>query len=358
MELKIYLKMIAKNWWMILLTMFIAINVTVIITLRSPTLYETKAKYIVAPSLNLFAGGDLIDSMQALESRTIVNTYNEMINSDSLFRTTLNALSISTDDPRLENVTRSSIILSNTNFIEITVKGEDPQLITDLANKLGEEGADQVNELYNDTYIMSEFDPAVVPVIPVSPKPVRDISVSAALSLVVGICLAFLFEQIKMPLDEIRKRNQMDKVANCYNTKYFLYTLDQGKLIEENHPISVGMIEFTGLTTLLENLPQTIQQQLLTRITHLLRNEVRGNDVIGRMGTSTFSIMMFGTPEFAAQKTIDRIKNHLSISLPVDEEQIQLMPIVNAAAMLDGETASDFLERIHNDLGKPMSQSE
>lgn len=352
MELKVYFRMIVKNWWMILLTMFVCVNVTMFVSFTSPTIYRTTAKYVVSPSLNMFTGQDLIDSMKALENRTIVNTYNAMVNSDSLYTATLNDLGISPDDPDLDNLRRGSVILTNTNFIEITVEGENPQLIADIANTMGEEGAVMVNEMYSNTFDMTAFDAAKVPTNPISPNPVQDIAVAFALSFVVGVCLAFLVEQIKMPLSEIRKRNQIDKMANCYNTKYFIYLLEQNSLEEDNKPISIGVIEFTGLTALLENLPTTIQQSMLTRLTHLLRNEVRGNDVIGRLGPATFGIMMCTTPDFASHKTIERILNHMSISLPLEEENIPVAPIGNASELLEGEPVTICLERVKNSLGK------
>ena len=61
MELKIYFRMIKKNWWVILLVTFIAVNATMVLSLVATKKYQVTAKYVVTPSLDLFDSDQYID---------------------------------------------------------------------------------------------------------------------------------------------------------------------------------------------------------------------------------------------------------------------------------------------------------
>ncbi len=358
MELKIYFRMIKKNWWVILLVTFIAVNATMVLSLVATKKYQLTAKYVVTPSLDLFDSDQYIDSMTALESRTIVSTYTELLNTDNLYEETLKELGYPDPEaPEVESIQRTAVNLTETNFIVITVEGPDPVLITDIANLLGEKGTVLIAQLFGNVYSLTAMDKAVTPKDPISPQPVRDTILAFALGPIVGICLAILFETIRTPLDEYREKSKLDRMANCYNAKHFSYLMEQEILNIEDQPISIGLVQFTGLTTLIDNLPQSITQSILTRITHLLRRELRGNDIIGRLDSNLYGIIMIVTPEIAAEKAIERITNALSIELKFEDEKIPLSPVTSSVAVLEGETAQQAFDRAYSNLGASYTRT-
>ena len=71
MEIRFYLRMIQRGWWLIVISIIVAVNVSVINSyFFSTNMYAAEALFIVSPNLDkIKAEDDLVDSLDTLDRR-------------------------------------------------------------------------------------------------------------------------------------------------------------------------------------------------------------------------------------------------------------------------------------------------
>ena len=93
MEMRFYLRIIRKGWWLILIAALVAVNLSLVYSyyLTRPT-YEAVARFIVSPNIQNIESRDLINSLESLDKRSIISTYAEVLNSREIINKTLTVL--------------------------------------------------------------------------------------------------------------------------------------------------------------------------------------------------------------------------------------------------------------------------
>ena len=93
MEMRFYMRIIRKGWWLILIAALAAVNFSLVYSyyLTKPT-YEAVARFIVSPNIQNIESRDLVNSLEALDKRSIISTYAEVLNSREIITKTLNLL--------------------------------------------------------------------------------------------------------------------------------------------------------------------------------------------------------------------------------------------------------------------------
>jgi diguanylate cyclase (GGDEF)-like protein len=294
-------------------------------------------------------GRDVVTSLEALDKRSIISTYAEFLNSTRIYNETVEALQL--DPLELSDYTVTTVVLPDANVLELTVAGTDPETVALLANQIGQRAISNISLLYL-AYDISMLDPATAPSEPFSPQPLRDLSLALALGLVGGAALAFLSEQIRIPLEAYRQRLRMDSETGVYNSRYFQQLVEDELLQNPTMVTSVGLVDLTGFQDYLETLPPVATQRLLAHVTDVLRRELRGNDVIGRWTATSFIVMLPSTPGSAAMRTFDRIRSAISqpISLPQYGEMVNLKPYTGVATYDGNMTPSELLDHVKSAL--------
>jgi len=353
MEIKFYLKMLQRRWWIVGLTVILAVNVALITAYLTKPVYHSSAVFTVSPSTELgTTGQETLNSLDTLDKPSINQTYAEVLNSQRVYEETLKSMNL-----RVENMTsytRSAVVLPSANVLELTVEGSDPKLVALLANNLGQNAIAHIKQIYT-AYNIIVLDPALVPSIPISPQPVRDAGVACLLGLVIGAALAIASEQIRVPLDSYRLRASLDPISLVFTRRYINHRIDE--LLSQNQidETSLGLIRLNGLRDLIDTLPQSIIQQLMRYVATSLSKELRGNDVICRWSKTTFALLLPSTNEIAAARTMERIRNalHKPVDLENYGETVNLDPYISVTSFQVGDTtvgiskrAEDGLERI------------
>ncbi len=352
MELKIYLQMLQRSWWIVLLTALAALAIALAaVFLVTPT-YRSTARFVVSPNLEQIGmqdDTDLLRSLEALDRRSIIATYAEVINSDRIFKEAVAVLGLSAME--VPEYSHSTVVLPDANILELSVDGPNPGVTTLMANTLGQQAINYITELYT-VYEVSFMDTAIQPTDPISPQPVRDASLAFVLGIVMGAVLAIIREQLRTPLEAFLARTQVDSTSSAYNRRYFEDQLDDLTGRSAEALVSLGLVRLDGLTNYLQVMPQPIVQQLLRQITDIMRNELRGNDAIGRWDESTFSIMLPNTPGKAALSTLGRVQSALSspMRFSPDGETVRLEPKVGIGERLAGDGANLVIERAESAL--------
>ncbi len=360
MELRYYLRMLQRGWWIIAITALVALNVALISAYLATPIYQASARFVVSPNPELIKAADVLNSLDTLDKRSVVSTYAEFMQSSRIFQETIVALGLNPDD--LNSYEISAVVLPDANILELSVEGPDPQLTALLANNVGQRGIDYIKAYYQ-IYDISLLDPAAAPSEPTSPQPVRDAGLSLVLGAVVGVGLAILSEQIRIPLDAYRQRRILDSTSGAYNRRHFQHVLEDEVAQRPEGVLSLAMIQLNGLKDLIDTLPQPLVQRLLRQVTTTLRKELRGNDIVGRWDDICFAIMLPATPGTAAARTLERI--HQSLSAPTilesgvfnANEALSLEPYVGVATHKSHASAQTLVERTAKALETALVQS-
>ena len=350
MELKIYFQSIKRGWWIILLTLLAAVNIGIVMLLTSQPVYSVNAKFIISPNVDLISSQrELVDSLDTLDKRSIISTYAEILKSNVIVSQTITSLKLA------ENIVDDYFInvvpLPDTNVLELTIEGPDAKVAAAIANKNGQFAIVYMNERY-PVYQIDFVDFARPTSEPISPQPVRDLGLALIFGLLGGIVLAIVREQLSTSIDSLRMRSIMDNVSGVYNQQHFLKLLRQHVSTKPNENLSLGLIKLTGLDEVLPVLPQSLEKRILQQSTQVLKEQLRGNDIVGRWDESTFAVFLPNTPDQAAQATFERIKDFLETSYQAngDEMAIDLAPHVGITVLKNSEPVNELIDRVSQAL--------
>ena len=140
----------------------------------------------------------------------------------------------------------------------------------------------------------------------------------------------------------------MDNESGVYNQQHFLRLLRQQVVDKPQENLSLGLIKLNGLDEIISVLPQSVERKILQQSTQVLKEQLRGNDIVGRWDKLTFGVFLPNTPAQAAQTTFERIQEFLDISYGIDgdEMSVELDPQVGITVMTETEPVSDLVDRV------------
>jgi len=343
MNIKMYFRMIQKGWWIIVLTVLATLNVILIIDMFSSPIYEATTRMIVLPNAESFAGKDFVSSLSSLDNSSIVTTYADVFDSEFNQQAFINTLNLTEDE--IAEYSQSTVVLPDSNVLEIYVTGPNAEITAQWANGVARTGIDYMRNLYQ-VYEVNILDAAVVPTEPISPRPARDLSLGGVLGLLVGVILAILRDQLRIPLEAYRQRRLVDSQSGAFNREHFetLLTEQTEKSAGEGGVFSLVMIKLEGLMEFYDTLPQQVLNRLLTDVVGVLRAGLRGNDSVGRWDESTFSLLLPDTPVKAAETIKGRLLKALTppMALASLDEKIALRPAVGVAEFTKGADSDEI----------------
>lgn len=356
MEIKLYLRMLQKGWWVILLTALVALASSVAVSFLTIPQYSATARFIIIPSSSLKTSSEVINSLNTLDRASVVATYVEIMNSDKILVDSLTFLNVNPDS--IKDYTIQAVALPSSSVLELTVTGPDPKLVADLSNAIGQQTIIFANSI-SFILVINFLDAATLPTIPLTPQPLRDAGLALVMGIFIGSIFAILGEQFRIPFETFRQRLNIDSTTGVYNSSYFRRIIEKRIAENPDENFSMGLIELNGLRDLLVSLPPIGLQQLFQKAIGILRNELRGNDIIGRWEDVSFSILLPGTPAIAASKTFDRIFQALSpsIELPQFDITIKLDPHIGGVVYSNRITTQELFAKANNSLEEARRNS-
>jgi diguanylate cyclase (GGDEF)-like protein len=171
----------------------------------------------------------------------------------------------------------------------------------------------------------------------------------------VGVVLAILSEQIRVPLEAYRQRLRLDPQTKVFNRRHFSRLLDEELSKNYDGVLCVGVVELNGLQDYLDTLPSAGMQKVLQKVTDTLQRELRGNDTIGRWDDTSFIVMVPATSGSAAKRIFNRIYQALlsAVDLPQYGVVVNLDPHLGGAEYSTGISHQELLEK----AGTALEQS-
>lgn len=345
MEVKLYFRMLQRSWWIIVITTLAAVIAALVASYFTPPTYQTTTKFIVSPSPSLVTGGgNILNSLSTLDKRSIVTTYAEILNSERIYLETRNLLQL--DNVNLAEYQYNAVALPDANIIEFTVTGPDKDVVYMLANGIGQHTVEYVRSLYQ-VYDLNVLDPAPVPTFPISPQPVRSAGVALVVGLALGIVLALIREMVRTPIENFVRQRNLDDTSLALNRRAFERRLTEVAFASPQD-FSLCVVHLNGLADFVNVLPQSTLQRVFRGVTQVLRNQLRGNDIVGRWSDVDFIVLLSDTPGTAAMNTMERVRMALSYPIAVDisGEELLLDPQIGIAEYRVGDTAQTMIRNI------------
>lgn len=339
MEIRYYLNTIQKGWWMILVSVLVAVNLSLVFSYFIATpMYESTARFIVGPNLSYVADRDLVNSLEALDKRSLITTYAEVINSPQIINDTIILLNGNPDN-FVEYQTFVSV-LPDTNIISFSVRGPDPQVTAMLTNSVGQHAIDFIQGIYI-AYDIAFLDEAVVPLEPYYPRPMQDAAFAFLVGAVVGVGLAVFKDMLGSTLEKLSERKMIDYESQALSRSFFERRVREEMARHPESVLTLGFIFLNGVEEFYDSLPQTYVTRIMQKVTETLRYQLRGNDVVGRWAKLEFCILFPSTDGEAARQRMIRIREVLNeqfVLEPGDASNLVLDPRIGLADRQGGES--------------------
>jgi diguanylate cyclase (GGDEF)-like protein len=358
MEMRFYLRIIKRGWWLILIAALVAVNLSLVYSyyLTSPT-YEAVARFIVSPSIQNTESGDLINSLEALDKRSIISTYAEVLNSRDIIGRTLTVLNM--DAAQYSAYTAFVTVLPDANIIRFSVQGPDPEVATLLANGIGQNAIDFIRNLYV-IYNIEFLDQAIVPSEPIEPKPIQNAGLALLVGIVVGVGLAIFRDQLSSTLDRLGERNKIDYESLAYSRPFFERKIRQEIGSEPDSVLTFGILHLNGIQDFYDSLPQAYVNKVMRHVAETLKYQLRGNDIVGRWSNLEFGVLLPSTDGASAEGRMARIREVLDqpFSLEADGETDVLLDLrIGLADRQGGESLTAVIEQAEKALDVAMQSN-
>lgn len=317
MELRMYMQILKRGWWIIVLSVLAAFNTALLVSYLSPSVYQATSRFIVSPNVSVFSNSsDVNSSMDTLDRRSIINTYKELLASPSVYGTHPIIAAIPSAE-FTKNFTIKAVVIPDTNILQLTVDGNDAEAVASIARAIEEQSTLYINKLY-PVYNFTILDSATVPIEPILPKPIQNASLALVFGLFLGVGLAFLQDQLQNTIDALRARSSIDPATTLFNRAYFEKSLVQEISKNPTGILSLGIITFTGLDEVADILPQSMVQKVMRQVSLTLKEELRSHDFVGRWDKTRLAVLLPSTPATAARNTLNRIQKLLSAPISLD----------------------------------------
>lgn len=190
MEPRLIFRTMARQWWIFLTVILITVGTTLFLTLRQTPIYRAKGTYIIRLNREITdakTASTLLDSLNRYPE--LQGTYSEIAMSQMIKRQAGSKMELPGSELRKLSV--SSRTLPGSKILEITVQGENPELIRDFTKVVGEETMAYVNNLYS-SYEITPLDLPNAPNTPISPKIPFNLVVGTLLGAFLGFAAVLI----------------------------------------------------------------------------------------------------------------------------------------------------------------------
>jgi len=347
MEINIYLKTIQRGWWIIVMVMFTAMNVSLLVSYFTPPVYETSSRFVVSPNAEVYTNSwDIVDSLDTLDRRSIINTYKELLTSSAAYTSSPEIQKL---DPVLleDQYAISVVVVPDTNILKLSVEGPDPDIVVQISNAIGTEALDYVNRLY-PVYNFSVLEKPKIPTTPIRPEPVKNAGLALLIGAVLGVGLAFSREQLQFSFERLRERTITDPVTTAYTHNHFEKRLREEVVNNPDANFAFGIINFRGIEESIEVLPSAMIDRAMRKVAQVLKSELRGRDMVGRWEVSQLSVLLASSSSSAVETTFKRIQSYLSEPIQLNDTGdiiIRPDPCIGVVSHNPFESSDDVIER-------------
>lgn len=195
------LKELVRIFWekkvqiILLIAIFAVIGVIYTIGFVKPKYQATTSLLLATNSSSANSGADSsITTTDVTLNSKLVSTYSKLVKSDKVVRTVISNLSLKMEESTLKKIV-SVTAAEDTEFIEISVKNEDPALATKIANEIAKVFIENVKEFYGVENV-HVVDAAEVPQAPYNINHVKDVVIFAFIGAVIAVMYVLIVNML------------------------------------------------------------------------------------------------------------------------------------------------------------------
>jgi capsular polysaccharide biosynthesis protein/GGDEF domain-containing protein len=308
MELKDYVQIVRKRWWLVAATFVATTILTLLFVNAQPWIYESTTTLVVRPRTSI--SEDAVRAIDILSRRVeITSTYSNIARSRLIRDRAIEALELTSEERSGLKVTGR--VVTGSNLLEIGVLGTDPDTVAAFARTVGNETLAYIAGL-DEAFELTVLDEARTPTRPIAPNKRFTVVLGAAFGLVLGVGLALLVEKLGWPVPggvrfsrtprSADRFNIVDRDTNVYNEAYLLMRYDQEiARSRRSDPVCLGFLEVQARDTETGVLG-TPSRRNLRAVVETIQPTVRDEDLLAHLGSGSFVVMLPEVdPEYAEQ---------------------------------------------------------
>ena len=134
-------------------------------------------------------------------------------------------------------------------------------------------------------------------------------------------------------LEELEKRTQklqkdvfIDETTGLYNGSYFLQRLNEEyyRSLRYTHELGVVVIDIDYFNQIDKEYGKKASEYILMKVVNIILNNTRNSDVVFRIDTNKFGIILPNTDETGAFQEAERIRKAIDQTKVIDKELIDL----------------------------------
>ena len=334
MEVKEYIRIIIKNWRILLVAVVATVVATTIFTLQRPRVYESLATFVIRPHSSLIVQDDFVSTLETLSRRVeINNTFAEVANSELIKDRAVERLGLTKDQRR--GLSASGRVLVGTNILELKVKAGDPKVAQDFAGAVSMEIVDFVSNLY-DVFELGPLDGASLATRPVSPKIGVNMALGVILGIALGLALIFLYEYVRKPDGPVRQFNILDSETGAYNRPYFEMRLRQevSRARNSDGQLALALIRVRDRGAV--NGDGGAGREAMPSAASLFGPLLRDEDLLARFDDTTFAVLMPDMCGQEAKAVVEELHLRLgSVPLSLDQYNARMSGFRGVASVVE-----------------------
>jgi diguanylate cyclase (GGDEF)-like protein len=354
MELKTYLHILMRMWWVVVLMFFITIIATFIFTANQPRIYESTTTFVVRPLASPTVDrNELATMIDVLSRRVEINTtYAEVAQSDLIRRGAIERLNLQREQP--SGIDVLSRVIPGTNILEITVQGDNPELVRDFAGAVSAETIAYVSRLY-DAFGLELLDEATLPTNPISPNVRSNLILGGILGLVLGVTWTFFIEYLRQSDKKSATLDIMDPETAAFNHPYLMLRLRQeiSRAERNRYSLSLALLKIGNLTVADGSLPWD-RAKIMRKITTTLKLHLRDEDVLARYNDETLALIIPDMDGVTTQILVNKLKMHIELESKLSGSSLNYRsPQITAGVATLGDqgmTTEEFIARAEDAL--------
>ena len=308
MELKDYVRIVRKRWWLVAATFVATTILTLIFVNGQPSVYESSTTLVVRPRTSI--SEDAVRAIDTLSRRVeITTTYASIARSQLIKDRAINVLELTADERSGLKVT--SKVVTGSNLLEISVQGADPDTVAVFAAAVGEETAAYIGGL-DEAFELTILDDARVPGNPIDANKRFTVILGGAFGLLLGVGLALMVDRLQWPVLNVRRFsrtprsadrfNIIDAETDVYNEAYLLMRYDQELArSRRSGPVCIGFMKMQA-RDVETNVAEDPSRRDLRAVVETIQPTIRDEDLLAYLGSGSFAVMLPEVdPEYAGE---------------------------------------------------------
>ena len=206
MELSDYIRVLRKNWLVIVAITLIGLGAAAGYSLTRTPMYQAEATVFVSTQQ-----GNTVQELQqgSTFTQARVTTYTKLVTQQTVLQKTIDRLQLNTSvDSLASHITATNAL--NTTLIQIAATDESPQRAADIANAVSESLTETVPEIEpstasgGSTVKLTTTTTATAPTSPVSPNVPLNLAVGGLIGLILGTGIAVLRHVLDTKVRSVR----------------------------------------------------------------------------------------------------------------------------------------------------------